>query len=133
MNRLPATVSAVAACDGLALIDVATEGVACTAMLVGEPEPARRYPPGSTVTLLFKEQEVALAKDLAGAISVRNRLPCRITALHQGELLTRVELRFGPHALAALITTRSARRLELAPGDAVEALVKSNEMTLLSE
>ncbi|MDN0084923.1 TOBE domain-containing protein [Crenobacter sp. SG2305] len=133
MNRLPAIVSGVTACDGIALIDVRVGELGCTAMLVGEPTPADRYPVGRLVTLAFKELEVSLAKRLSGEISLRNRLPCRVTALHQGALLTRVDLLFGHYPLSALITSRSAQQLTLAPGDEVEALIKANEMTLLVE
>jgi len=133
MNRLPATVCGVTACDGIALVDVRVGELDCTAMLVGEPAPADRYPVGSHVTLAFKELEVSLAKRLAGEISLRNRLPCRVTALNTGELLTRVDLVFGRYPLSALITSRSAQQLTLAPGDEVEALIKANEMTLLAD
>jgi len=131
MNQLPATVSGVTATDGIALVDVRVGEFSCTAMLVGEPAPADRYPVGRSVMLAFKELEVSLAKRLSGEISLRNRLSCRVTALHEGELLTRVDLLFGQHPLSALITSRSAHQLTLSPGDLVEALIKANEMTLL--
>ena len=85
------------------------------------------------VTLLFKETEVALAKNLAGLISLRNRLPAIVTAIERGTILTRVTLDFNGHAFESIITTRSSHVLELAVGDAVEALVKANEMTVMPE
>lgn len=86
------------------------------------------WQPGAAVVLSFKETEVALAKQLHGEISLRNRQPAIVTGLGHGKLLTAVQLQFGAHALTAVITSGSARRLQLQVGDAVEWLVKANEM-----
>jgi molybdopterin-binding protein len=48
-------------------------------------------------------------------------------------LLTLVTLAFNDHHIGSIITTRSCDALALAVGDAVEALVKTNEMTLMPE
>ena len=128
MNRLPGVVTSVISHDGLALIDVDVAGVACSAMLVGE---GAHYAPGEPVTLGFKEFEVSLARDLQGVISLRNRLPCRVTAVQAGQVMSRVLLDFNGHQLSAVITSRSVVKLGLMVGDAVEALIKANEMNLL--
>jgi molybdopterin-binding protein len=47
--------------------------------------------------------------------------------------MSRVLLRVGAHQVSSVITTRSLQALQLHIGDAVEGLVKSNEMHLLSE
>ena len=131
MNRLPGIVTGVTSHDGLALIDVDVSGVACSAMLVGGDGQAAPYAPGEPVMLGFKEFEVSLARDLQGAISLRNRLPCRVTALQSGQVMSRVLLDFNGHALSAVITSRSVAKLCLAVGDTVEALIKANEMNLI--
>jgi molybdate transport system regulatory protein len=86
--------------------------------------------------MLFKESEVALARQLSGQISLRNRMPGQVVALEQGRLLTRVRLALQDvpgSCIESLITTRSAQAMQLAIGDQLEALVKSNEMSMMPQ
>lgn len=133
MNRLPATIRAVDVHGSIALVETEIGPHRFTATLVGASMEAATWRPGMPVTLLFKETEVSLAKNLSGLISMRNRFMSVITGLERGRLLTRVNLDFEGHALASIITTRSADALALAAGDEVEGLVKANEMTVLPE
>ena len=81
--------------------------------------------------LLFAETEVALAKDLCGSISMRNRIRATVVAIDRGSILTKVVLDAGGHRLVSVITTRSCTSLALAAGDAVEALVKASDMSVV--
>ena len=131
MNRLPGTVVAVEREGSIALVDVVVDAVRYTALLLDTD--GERFRVGAPVTLAFNETEVALAKNLSGAISLRNRLPGTVEAIEQGQLMSRVLLRIGTHGVSSVITTRSLLALQLQPGDAIEGLVKSNEMHLLLE
>jgi molybdate transport system regulatory protein len=133
MNRLPALISAVEVHGSIALVEAAVGVHRFTATLIGVGDEAAAWTSGMRVALLFKETEVSLAKNLSGLISMRNRLPCTVIAIEHGKLLTKVTLDFCGHAVESIITTRSAHALSLAPGDMVEGLVKSNEMTLMTE
>lgn len=127
MNRLPGRVLGVESSDGIALVEVACGSLCLAALLLAADE---LPPAGTDVTLAFKETEVALAKDLSGRISLRNRLPGRVLRVESGALLARVTLEIEGHTVEAIITARSASLLELAPGDQVLGLVKANEMTI---
>ncbi|AXK39426.1 TOBE domain-containing protein [Crenobacter cavernae] len=131
MNRLQGEIVAVESVDGVTLVDVAVGGVGLTALLIGALSGASALATGQTVTLGFQEAEVSLARDLAGTISLRNALPCKVTRVERGRLLSQVTLDFQGTTLASIVTTRSADRLALAPGVEVTALVKANEMTLV--
>lgn len=133
MNRLSGTVDVIETQGSIALIDVRVGPHRLTATLIGYPPGLPDWPRGRPVELMFKETDVAIGKDLSGLLSLRNRLPCSVVALETGALLTRVGLCFDGWTLEAVITTRSARRLDLRAGDAVEALIKASEMTLLLE
>ncbi len=129
MNRLPGTIAAVERSGSIALIDVVVDEQRYTALLLDADQD--RFHVGAAATLAFNETEVALAVNLAGAISLRNRLPGTVEAIEQGQLMSRVLLRVGGHQVSSVITTRSLLALQLTVGDAVEGLVKSNEMHLL--
>lgn len=133
MNRLRGIIASVETSDHLSLVDVEVEGDRFTAILVETPESAPWLKAGNPVAVLFKETEVSLAKELSGRISLRNRIAARVESIRKGKLLSEVRLDYRGRPLVSLITTRSAERLELAPGDAVEGLVKANEVTLLED
>ncbi|GGP20570.1 TOBE domain-containing protein [Silvimonas iriomotensis] len=125
MNRIAARLLTLEHENGVTLIEAEAQGQVFSAMLVGDkPDLA----PGAPVTLAFKETEVAIARNLGGEISLRNRIAATVISLEDGSLLTRVRFDFAGQPIHAVITTGSARRLDLAAGVAVEWLVKANEM-----
>ena len=130
MNRQRGTITAVESAGHVRLVDVNVNGTIFSAILL---EVAERLHPGTTVTLAFKETEVSLAKNLSGLISLRNRLPEQVRAVEKGQVLAKVTLDYQGLDVVSIITTRSAERLDLKAGDAVEALVKANEMTILHD
>ncbi|OIQ89744.1 TOBE domain protein [mine drainage metagenome] len=116
----------------MSLVEVAVGGDILTATLLETPETAEYLRIGNKVTLLFKETEVSLAKNLSGQISLRNRIPVVVRSIERGGILSAVELDYAGRALQSVITTRAVDRLQLAVGDAVEALVKANEIALMA-
>jgi molybdate transport system regulatory protein len=133
MNKLPGKIAQVETHGSVALVDVAVGERRFTATLVGASDEVATWPAGMAVMLLFKETEVALAKNLSGLISMRNRLPGAVTAIERGRLLTKVTLDVDGHIIESIVTTRSTHALALGVGDAVEGLVKANEMTVMPE
>jgi molybdate transport system regulatory protein len=133
MNRLPGQITKLETAGSIALIEVAVGEHRFTATLIGAGEEVAAWPAGMPVTLLFKETEVSLAKNLSGLISMRNRIPAKVVAIERGQLLTKVTLDTDGHIIESIITTKSSHALALAVGDAVEGLVKSNEMSLIQE
>ncbi len=132
MNTLTGYIAAIEAHGSVAIVDVAVAAHHFTATLLGNAEHLAGWEIGQAVRLLFKETEVALAKNLSGQISMRNRLPGIVIKLEIGQVLTRVVLDMQGIQIRSVITSRSARSLQIALGDTVEGLVKSNEMSLLA-
>lgn len=130
MNRLPGRITAVEAAGQVRLVDVDVQGDTFSAILLDTGNDLR---PGLAVILVFKETEVSLAKDLSGVISLRNRLASRVRAIDKGRVLSKITLDYLDREVVSVITTRSVERLDLKVGDAVEALVKANEMAILHE
>ncbi len=130
MNRLLGTITAIECNDHLSLVEVAAGPHALTAMLLETPQQAPHLAVGNTVSVLFKETEVALAKNLSGEISLRNRMRGQVRAIQRGDILSEVVLDCAGYTLTSIITTRAAKRLDLKAGDEVEALVKANEVSL---
>lgn len=132
MNSLSGHIISIEAHGSVAIVDVAVATHRFTATLLGSAEQLASWKNGQSVRLLFKETEVALAKNLSGQISLRNRFPGSVTKIEIGQVLTRVIINMNNFEISSVITSRSARGLQLALGDQVEGLVKSNEMSLLA-
>ena len=131
MNKLRGRISNIQSNDHVSLVDVEVNGDIFTATLLETPDEAPYLKVGNVVEVLFKETEVSLAKGLSGLISLRNRVNTRVSAVRSGVILSEVVLEYGAYTLSSIITTGSIKRLDIKPGDSVEALVKANEVTLV--
>ncbi len=130
MNHLTGIIAAIESSVHVSLVDVAAPAGRFTAMLLETPDTAPHLKVGNRVSVMFKETEVSLAKNLSGQISLRNRIPGCVRSIRRGDILCEVVLDCSGQAVTSIITTRAAQGLELAEGDAVEALVKANEVSL---
>lgn len=115
----------------MSLVDVAVGEHIFTATLLETPETADYLKIGKHVSLLFKETEIALAKNLSGLISLRNRVSVTVSAIKRGDILSAVTLDFAGARLVSVITSRAIERLDIKLGDQLEALVKANEIALM--
>jgi len=115
----------------MSLVDVAAGTDTFTVTLLETPEQAAYLKVGQPVTLLFKETEVSLAKNLSGLISLRNRFPTQVVSIQQGAIMSEVTLVYYGITLRSVVTSRAVDRMQLQAGDAVEALVKANDIVLM--
>jgi molybdopterin-binding protein len=130
MNKLSGKITQVQRSGALVLVDVNVDGTNCSSLIVNNENEHNWVETGSDVFMIFKETEVSLARNLSGLISLRNRFECLVRSVEYGEIVAQVSLQFGLSEINAVITTRSARLLDLKEGDSVTALVKANEMSL---
>lgn len=132
MNKLNGVVTLVEHNATMSLVDIRVEDVHFSAMLLETPSTAAYLREGALVTLLFKETEVSLAKNLQGDISLRNRFTAQVSHVDEGEILSAVTLNFMNKTVVSVITSRAVKRLQIAVGDKLEALIKANEVALMA-
>ena len=133
MNKLPGTITNIQQSGAILLVDIKVADRLFSALLIESANQPEWVKIGETIDIVFKETEVSLAKNLSGQISLRNRMQCVVLKIDRGELLSRVFLKFQDYTLSSAITTRSVDSLNLNIGDEVEALVKSNEVSLIKK
>lgn len=131
MNKLPGIIANIQQSGAILLVDIKVADRLFSALLIESANQPEWVKIGETIDIVFKETEVSLAKNLSGQISLRNRMQCVVLKIDRGELLSRVFLKFQEYTLSSAITTRSVDSLNLNIGDEVEALVKSNEVSLM--
>jgi molybdate transport system regulatory protein len=133
MNILTGVITQIQQSGSILLIDVAVDGHGFSALLIESTSHPKWLQSGNTIDLVFKETEVSLAKNLTGIISLRNRMKCIVKSIDRGVLLSKITMNFLNHTIASAITTRSLDALHLKIGDEIEALVKSNEISLMKK
>ena len=67
-------------------------------------------------------------------LSARNQVPATVRSVTEGTVMAEITVEIdGGHQLVSAITAQSARRLGLAPGKRVIAIIKSTEVILATE
>ena len=85
---------------------------------------------GTKVLLSIKPTSVAIAKNLNGMLSYSNQIKSRIESMDMGRLLCSLKLSACENLFESIITTASAKRMDLGIGDEVTALIKANEISI---
>ena len=132
MNKLSGQIVGIESSQHMSLVDVSVSGHMLSAVILETPATSHYLKVGEVVTLLFKETEVSLAKNLKGEISLRNRLSAVVEAVERSTILSKVILNFKDTTIVSIISTRSVDKMQIKRGDAVEWLVKTNEISILS-
>ena len=114
----------------MSIVDVDVKGDIFCAIVLETPDTAAYLQTGKPVTLLFKETEVSIGKNLSGLISLRNRVKSRVKKIIRQGILTLIILDYKNFKIQSIISSRSCQKMDLKEGDEVEWLVKTTEMSL---
>ncbi len=131
MNKLKGKIIDVQSSDNISMIYVDVDGDTLSSIVLEGKKTPSNYKVGDSVTLLFKETEVGIGKDLTGMISLRNRFKSIIKKIEKGPILAKITLTYKKHTLESIISTRSTDQMKLKEKEEVEWLVKTNEVTLM--
>ncbi len=88
---------------------------------------------GQNVILSVNASHIAIAKDvekLNEILSYSNQIKCTIIELEVGQLLCFIKLKIQDTILESLITSASAKKLDLKINDTVIALIKASELSI---
>jgi molybdate transport system regulatory protein len=133
MNRIEVTIKQVMNSGGIIMVDMEAAGLTMTALLIDAPHNPDWLKQGNLIYAVFKETEVSIAKDFSGKISLRNKIPCRVSQVERGELMSIIHMTFMDYQIQSAITTRSVDMLDLKKDDEVTAMIKANEITLMQK
>jgi len=85
---------------------------------------------GKKVLLEAKPSHIAIGMGRCEDISYSNKLPCKITAIKRGRLVSVVALACEDTYLESIITTRSVEKMRLREGAEVSAYIKASELSI---
>ena len=131
MNKLKGKIVDIQSSDNISMIHVDVEGDMFSSIVLEGKKGPVNYKIKDSVTLLFKETEVGIAKDLTGMISLRNRFKAVIKKIDKGPILAKITLNYKNRAIESIISARSTSQMKLKDNEEVEWLVKTNEVTLM--
>lgn len=131
MNKLKGKIIGIESSAAMSLVKIGVQEDVFYSVILETPETSAGLKIGQAVTVLFKETEVAIAKNLSGMISLRNRNLSRIRCVIIDKILAKIILDYKGANIVSIITAGSALRMGLKEGDEVEWLVKTNEISLL--
>lgn len=126
MNELYAKVVKIQSVENLNIVSFDFNGINLAMMSLG----LSNVNLGSKVILSVNASSIAIAKDLQGLLSYSNQLNCTIKSIDMGELLCSLELQISNCTINSLITSASAKRLDLKINDKITALIKASELSI---
>jgi len=128
MNQIDAVVTHIQSSDNINVVSFEAAGQPMRMMAL---ELDRSLKAGTRVRLGVKASNIALGKAPLGTISISNQLKATIARIDNGELLSSVKFSLGEALLESIITRDSLDRMNLQAGEAVVALIKSSELSIL--
>ena len=131
MNKLTGKIVDIHSSENISIVHVDVDGDVFSSIVLEGKKGLSNYKVKDPVTLLFKETEVGLAKNLTGMISLRNRFKGIIKKMEKGPVLSKITLNYKSHVIESIISTQSANQMKLQDKEEVEWLVKTNEVTLM--
>ena len=100
---------------------------------VKTPGGHHRIPQSEVDRLLFRTRGKTASdrRDVIRRVSGRNQLVGRIEEVRISGLMAEVTLSIGNQQIISIITARSAREMQLKPGQSAAALIKATEVMIL--
>lgn len=83
---------------------------------------------GTKVSLGFKASHVAIAKNLKGEVSFSNIILAKIVEIDIGKILASIKLEIKGFIISSIITSQSAKRMNLKQNDEVQVIIKASEL-----
>lgn len=127
MNRIRAAVSGIESNGHLHRVELCAGDELFTVITL---ELAEDYAVGAPVEIRFKPAHVALGKNIAGEVSIANRLDATVLEMQVGKILVDMLLESKVGTFYALTTVEAVERMKLAAGDPVTALMKASDLYL---
>jgi molybdopterin-binding protein len=130
MNSVPGQVTSVIKDELFAQINVAYNGHMFSACVLLSDEEMPYSKIGASVSMTFKETDTIISLHPECSVSCRNRFVSKITSIICSPVITRVAAEFNGIPIVSMITSSSARLLNLEIGKNIVCMVKSTSMML---
>lgn len=133
MNRIEGHISKIECSGSLSIASISVhEDISLKTIIVETPDTASYLQIGHPITVLFKETEVVIGKGDLFSISLQNRIEGTIDLIDIGKLISQVHLTTKVGKISSVVSSHAVQQLSLQKGDTVTALIKLNEIMLMT-
>lgn len=129
MNAFPGTITSLTGSDTMRLVKVLVKDTPVSALFINNPVETP-FKEGEQVQVIFKETEVIMAKGDVSEISLQNKFFGTVTNVETSTILSKLEIDSQIGTIHSIITSNAVKQLDIKVGDAVYAMVKTNEILL---
>lgn len=130
MNVIPGIISSVQEDELFERIGIENNGVHYSACILNSSYDTTYSKPGIPVNMVFKETDTIISLPVENVVSCRNRFHSSIVSIVYGTIMTRIAADYKGFPIISLVTSESARLLNLRIGLPVICMVKSTSMML---
>jgi molybdopterin-binding protein len=130
MNAIPGVVCSVIKDELFVYIDIKHNEDRFGSCVLHSDKEAPYCTSGAPVHMIFKEADTIVALHNDAIISCRNRFPSKVHSVTYGKIMTRISARYRGYPIVSLVTTESARRMDLQVDNKIVCIVKSTSMML---
>ena len=130
MNRLQGEITSIDTEGNLSLVGISYRDISLKSIIIEKPGTVSYLKLGHSVNILFKETEVFIGKNTELPVSIQNRIPCTISGIEKGKLLSKIVMKSMSDEIVSVITTHAVEQLGLATDETVLAMIKTNEIML---
>ena len=129
MNSFQGTITSLTGSDTMSLVKVLVKDTPVSAIFINNSNNLL-FSEGDKARVIFKETEVIMAKGDVSNISLQNKFSGTITSIEHSKVLSKIEIDSHIGIIHSIITSNAVKQLDLKVGDAVQAMVKTNEILL---
>lgn len=130
MNILDGKIISINASGNLSLVTVDVNGILFKTIVIDNPQTASYLQDDHSINIIFKETEVVIGKGEQHLISLQNKIPAIIREIENGALLSKLTLDSAAGKIVAVVTQDAVLQLNLKIGEAIIAMIKTNEIML---
>ncbi len=128
MSQIKAIITHIETVENLNIVKFDFNGQSLKMMSLGLSEDVSV---GREVILGVKPTHITLGKDFSGLVSDSNQIKSKILSCEHGKLLSSIQLLAQEVTLESIITVESAMAMDLKVNDAVIAMIKASEISIL--
>jgi molybdopterin-binding protein len=130
MNVVPGLVKSIIEDDLFVKIDVIHNIDRFSSCILYSDHRSAIYNEGAHVEMIFKEADTIIALGRNEIVSCRNRFVSKVTSTTFGTIMTRIVALYDTIPIVSLVTTVSARGMDIGPGSDIICMVKSTSMMI---
>ncbi|MEK7434498.1 MAG: TOBE domain-containing protein [Cyanobacteriota bacterium] len=130
MNKIEGIISKIESSGNISLIHIDVEKDTFYSIIINIEEYIQI---GKKITLLFKETELIVAKNISQEISISNKFMVNVEKIEKDNIISKLYLEYKKQILVSLLITKDLEKLDLKEGESIIAFLKASEIILMEQ